>query len=219
MGNLTKLAVEAFADQLYKKPAGKSFSVQVNPNQIDLKKQVRLEETQTLNVQQQSTGYLNHSPETLSFDTIIDATGAVPGARDIQQEIRLIEEVIYFINGEIHQPNFLVVSWGTFVFKGMLDSLGYQYTLFAPDGKPLRVKVSFSFKAVADPKEAAKRAGLESPDLSRVVELKTGETIASWCHEIYGDMSYSKDVAAVNRLSGIRDVEPGTKVLFPPLVR
>lgn len=219
MGELTKLAVEAFADQLYKKPTGKSFSVQVNPNQIELKKGLKMEEANPINVQQQSTGYLSHIAETLSFEILIDATGAVPGARDIQQEIRRIEEVIYLINGEIHQPNFLVVSWGTFVFKGMLASLRYQYTLFAPDGNPLRVKVSFSFTAVTDPKEAAKKAGLESPDLSRVVELKSGETIASWCQEIYGDMSYSTDVAAVNGLPGIRHVEPGTSVLFPPLVR
>ena len=219
MGELTKLNIAAFADPLYSKPTGKSFAVQVNPNQIELKKGLKMDEANPVNVQQQSMGYLGHIAETLSFDTLIDATGAVPGARDIQQEIRRIEEVVYFINGEIHQPNFLVVSWGTFVFKGMLDTLGYQYTLFAPDGRPLRVKVSLSFKAVTDPKEAAKKAGLESPDLSRVIELKTGETIAAWCHEIYGDLSYSMEVAAVNRLPSIRRVEPGTRVLFPPLVR
>lgn len=219
MAALTKLTIEAYSDNNYTQPTGRKFAVQVNPTAVNYQKSVALDQVKAANVQHQSPSYLNHAPEAISFDTLLDSTGVVPGYKDIPAAISLLEQVVYNINGDIHQPNYLVISWGALVFKGMLSSLGYQYTLFAPDGKPLRVKVSMSFTAVMDPAEAAKRANMQSPDLSKLVEMKDGESIAAWCDGIYGDASYCMEVAKANALPSFRHARAGMKVLFPPLTR
>lgn len=219
MGELTKLTIEAFSDEKYTKATGKRFTAQVNPTAISHQKKIALDQVKAVNVQHQSPSYLSHAPESVSFDILLDSTGAVPGSKDIPSELMLLEQVVYNINGEIHQPNFLVISWGALVFKGMLTTLSYQFTLFSPDGKPLRVKVSMAFTAVMDPTEAAKRANMQSPDLSKVIELKAGDTIAAHCDAVYGDASYCVDVAAANALPSFRHVSVGKKVMFPPLIR
>ncbi len=219
MGELTKLTIEAFSDDKYTKTTGKRFTAQVNPSLINYQKKVALDQVKAINVQHQSPSYLSHAPETVSFDILLDSTGAVPGSTDIASELMLLEQVAYNINGDIHQPNFLVVSWGALVFKGMLSTLSYQFTLFSPEGKPLRVKASMAFTAVMDPTEAAKRANMQSPDLSKVIELKAGDSIAAYCDAVYGDPSYCVEVARANALPSFRNVPVGQKVMFPPLIR
>lgn len=219
MAELTKLTIEAFSDEQYTKPTGRKFSVQINPTTINHQKKVVLDQAKPVNVQYHSPSYLNHAPETISFDTVLDATGVIPGHKDIPGEVARLEQVVYHINGDIHQPNFLVISWGTLVFKGMLNTLSYQFTLFSPDGRPLRVKISMAFTAVMESSEAAKRVNMQSPDLSKLIVLKEGETIAAWCNEIYGDSSYCIEIAKINALPSFRQVATGTPVIFPPLRR
>jgi hypothetical protein len=123
------------------------------------------------------------------------------------------------MNGKEHNPNDLTISWGSFVFQCHLTALSYDYTLFSPEGEPLRVKVSVSFISYIPRDEAQKRANQSSPDMTHIVTLKSGESIAGWCNEIYGDASYCLDVARYNRLAGFRNIPAGTKITFPPLSR
>ena len=54
--------------------------------------------------------------------------------------------------------------------------------------------------------------------MSHVVLLKEGESITFWCNTIYGDASYCTDVARYNGLDSFRNVKPGTRLLFPPII-
>jgi hypothetical protein len=64
-----------------------------------------------------------------------------------------------------------------------------------------------------------KQAQKQSPDMTHIITLKSGESIVGWCNEIYGDASYCLDVAHYNHLPGFRNISPGTKITFPPLNR
>jgi hypothetical protein len=37
------------------------------------------------------------------------------------------------------------------------------------------------------------------------------------CYRIYGSTGYYLEVAAINGIDNFRNLEPGTRVLFPPL--
>jgi hypothetical protein len=84
----------------------------------------------------------------LSFDTVIDTTGLIdPKRTNLPAEIQKIETIVYTYNGQIHTPNFVKMEWGDhLVFYGTITSLDISYTLFKPDGTPLRAKLSFEFE-------------------------------------------------------------------------
>ncbi|MEG2070887.1 MAG: hypothetical protein RR034_05885, partial [Bacteroidales bacterium] len=84
-------------------------------------------------------------------------------------------------------------------------------------GLPLRVKISLTAIGFKNNLQEAKTQGLNSPDMSRGITLKSGESLASWCYEIYGDASYCADVAKYNLLDNFRNISPGTEIAFPPL--
>jgi hypothetical protein len=219
MGQPSKMVIYAYMDEKFERDTGKSFEVQVNPSTINYSKKIKSSYGNALGVQNQTPEYAFHDPVSFQFETLLDSTGAVTDSGDIPQQINELEQVVYEINGEIHTPNYLKVSWGSFIFKGGLVSLDYKFTLFASSGKPLRVNITFNLIGYMDKWQAAKQANLQSPDLSRVVELKADESIPFWCNEIYGDATYCTDIARINGLAGIKDVKPGTRLTFPALVR
>ncbi|MCC8155240.1 MAG: hypothetical protein LIP01_14265, partial [Tannerellaceae bacterium] len=114
---------------------------------------------------------------------------------------------------------YINIAWGTFSFRGRLKSINEEYSLFSPFGIPLRVNLDLTFVSHMEKEEANKEEGKESPDLSRMIILKAGESIALWCCRIYGDASYCADVAAWNGLPEFRNIKPGVALLFPPLSR
>lgn len=219
MGELVKMKIYAFKDQEFSVDAGASFTLQVNPSRIKYKKEITATSKGPIGGQYRAPKYASHKPITFSFDTMLDATGAIPSSKNIVQQVEDLEKVVYNINGAIHRPNYLKISWGSFVFNGVLDSIDYEYTLFAPSGLPVRVKVSFTLTGYMDKQQAARKENKQSPDLSRTIILKAGESIPSWCNEIYGDPSYCSEVARINGLAGFRNVQPGTRLLFPPLMK
>lgn len=222
-GTPVKMTIFGYSDETFSKDFG-SIEVQINPASLHYSRKAAYNYGGYMGTSVPANTFYMLKNASLSFDFIFDETGVVPLRagnvdKSIPEMIELLEKVVYNINGETHQPNFLKLSWGSFVYKGRLTSLDYDYTLFRPDGSPLRVKVKLAIDGWLDTLTEAKTVGRQSPDLTRVVTLTDGETLAMWCEKIYGDSSYCVDVARANGLAGFRHLEAGTQIVFPPLKR
>jgi hypothetical protein len=163
-------------------------------------------------------------PETISFDVYFDATGAIeapatmPGNKlPIGGQITQFKKVCFTYNGNIHEPNYLILNWGSLVFKCKLSSLRVEYTLFQKNGIPLRAKASCAFIKAIDANTIGKEANNKSPDLTHLFIIKQGDTLPNICNTMYGDPSYYLEVAAYNQIVNFRNLEPGTKLYLPPL--
>ncbi len=196
------------------------FEVKINPESLKFSRKVKYAPDKVLGTSAHVSRFDGHAPSTLQFSFILDSTGiAYDKQETIQNTLKKMEKVVYTMNGQVHQPNPLRVNWGNFSFNCRLESLDYDYSLFAPNGEPLRVKVSASFSNYITREKEVKESDKQSPDLSHVIVLKAGESIPFWCNKIYGDASYCSDVARYNGLSTIRNIKPGTRLMFPPLIR
>ena len=222
-GTPVKMKIFGYSDEKYSAEYG-NIEVQINPAALKYGRKSAFSGGRNTGTSAPAKTFYMLKETALSFDFVFDETGVIPlriGKADktIPEMIEHLEKVVYRINGETHQPNFLKLSWGCFIFKGRLTQLDYDYTLFRPNGSPLRVKVKLKIDGWLDPLTEAKQTGRMSPDLTRMVRIADGETLALWCERIYGDASYCADVARENGLAGFRYVEPGTEVVFPPLKR
>ncbi|MCB0401162.1 MAG: LysM peptidoglycan-binding domain-containing protein [Flavobacteriales bacterium] len=164
------------------------------------------------------------SPETISFDIYFDATGAIDAPKlmpvnklPIGAQITLFKKVCFTYNGDIHEPNYLILNWGSLVFKCKLSSLRVEYTLFQKNGIPLRAKASCTFIKAIDADTLAKEANNKSPDLTHLIEVKQGDTLPLICNRVYGDPSYYIEVAKYNNIVNFRNLVPGTKLYLPPI--
>jgi len=159
--------------------------------------------------------------EKVSFDLVLDGTGVVKkgsSVPDVKAEIEKLKNIVYRYVGDKHEPSVVKLAWGELnTFYGRMESMSLDYTLFRPNGLPLRAKVKLQFVSFMTQVEASLRANRSSPDLSHLVEVRDGDTLPSLCQLIYNDCSRYLEVARANRLANFRALEPGTRLRFPPL--
>jgi hypothetical protein len=159
--------------------------------------------------------------ESISFKIVLDGTGVVPVSstrQSVYQMVTALKDTVYTYNGTIHQPNFVQVIWGSMLFNGRLTSLKVDYNLFSPDGMPLRANIDLNFKGFTSKDLSTKKANAQSPDMSHLITFRAGDTLPNLCFEIYKNSNYCLEIAKVNGLKSFRNIKPGTKLLFPPMI-
>lgn len=118
---------------------------------------------------------------------------------------------------EVHRPFYMMIVWGTFLMTGVLEKASVSYTMFNPEGVPIRAKMNITVAESFDAALANRGKKLASPDLSKAILVKEGDTLPDLCFQEYGDPSLYMQVAEVNKLKNFRKLTPGTELLFPPI--
>ncbi|NHN24930.1 hypothetical protein FIA58_004495 [Flavobacterium jejuense] len=200
---------------------GQPYTVMINPDTIKWQRGIDYNEQQAPNTSTPSQKYKSTPVEKLNFDITIDCTGVVDSKRtDLAKEISTLENIVYTYHGKIHRPNFVKVQWGkSLVFKGVLKSMDISYTLFKPDGSPLRAKLSLGFTQYISPEDEEQLKGNESPDITHLVSVVEGNTLPQLCQKTWNDNSYYIQVAQYNNLNKFRNLKGGQKLIFPPIIQ
>jgi nucleoid-associated protein YgaU len=214
----------------YKDPKGgkenetDTFVVDFNPNSFVVNSKVEYKKTEAKGKDGGDPQFDKIPALEFSIEFTIDGTGfAVKAASDggpkdyLKQQIKKLRDVTFNINGDIHRPNYLAVLWGTFMIECVLTSLTITYTLFDRDGVPLRAKINCGFLERIGPGKGGRKSRLESPDLTKYVAVKAGDTLPLLVRDKYYDPIYYLQVAKVNKLKNFRNIPPGKNLILPPM--
>ncbi|MCK8521015.1 hypothetical protein M0D21_05525 [Aquimarina sp. D1M17] len=226
---LQKLTIISFDDQKRTNEKDK-FEVMFNPESVK-RSFVNKFTNDASNPQNQSNAKFMYSDSSrvsmsLIFDgTDVDQFGAEIAFRQLRGTRKSVTDRIddflkntTKIKGKIHEPRFLILSWGkTLNFSCRLTSLDINYTLFDRNGDPLRAELNVSFMEDHAPEEQVAELGLESPDLTHYRIVKSGDRLPLMCQEIYGSPLYYPLVARANKLKDFRNLTPGQEIYFPPI--
>jgi hypothetical protein len=121
------------------------------------------------------------------------------------------------ITREIHRPKSMAIIWGTFYMTGVLTNATVNYTMFTPEGVPIRAEMDIDVAESTSLTLVERVMKLMSPDLSKSIVVKEGDTLPDLCYKEYGDSSFYPKIAEVNQLKNFRKLVPGTELLFPPI--
>ena len=209
---------------------GFEYEVLVNPEQIQQKFATVFDETQADGTTGADVRFRVQKPQNFETNLLFDGTGVIandllPGANllglktaePVDSQINRFKQVVFDYNGQNHAPNLLQIQWGSFLFRGKLKDLTITYSLFKPDGTPLRAKAQCVFvESMADALRAARERS-QSPDLTHVRVLKEDENLPLMAHRIYKEPGYYREVAKANKLRSLRQIPVGTQIYFPPI--
>ncbi len=229
-GELIKVKLEIYKDDRYQSKIG-YFDLPINPEQFSQQFQVEYNRQQAQGSQQNDLTYKFTPPQEIKLDFIFDGTGVVPDKqnpgkfhRDVVGQIEKFFRLTYQMNPETHKPNFLRLLWGEFSFgygkygfDCVLTNVQVNYTLFTPDGKPLRAKLSATFASYVEMKKRLQEENKKSPDLTHQRKVTAGDTLPVMTYRIYDDPSYYLQIAKVNGLVNFRRLKTNTDLRFPPL--
>ena len=165
-GQLIKVKIHAFEDENFRRRSRldpNPISLPVNPESFSQNFKVALNSQQGQGNQGTNPDYTGTKPEELKLEFTFDGTQTVAGYayngedHSVQAQLQIFMDTVYNMNGDIHRPHFLQVQWGQLMFPCILSNLDLNYTLFKPNGDPLRIKASATFLNYVAQKERVAR--------------------------------------------------------------
>jgi nucleoid-associated protein YgaU len=232
-GELIKLQIKAYSDEQFSEEVSEGeFRTLMNPETYKFKYKIEQNDEQASGTSGAAPRFNKALPEDLELEFVFDRTGVVtdygaPGGSDdktfkdegsgIIDDVEKFKKVVFDYNGDEHKPNYLIISWGTLLFKGTLSEMDLTFKLFKSDGTPLRAVANAKFKGFVEDNLRVAMENNSSPDLTHVRIVKDGDTLPLMAFRIYGDSSYYLEVAKANNITNFRKLETGQSVFFPPI--
>jgi len=230
---LEKLKIEAFGKR--ERTAASSlgtFEAMFNPSTVTQRYGNRYAQGQGATAGMNVARFANVLPASLQLQLLLDGTGVdqiglltlFGKNKTVGDRIDEFLKLAYRINKDVHEPNFLKVTWGKFNrhlngdgFRGRLESASINYTSFERDGSPMRAQLDLAITADDAEDRQASGLNLSSPDLTHSRTVRTGDTLPLLTADIYGTPQHMVEVARANDLDQFRTLEPGRELLFPPI--
>ena len=152
LNKLEKLKIKVYRTEARNGSPIETFEAMFNPESYMLSYENVYSKEQGINSSGKSARYSLSKPSDLSLKLILDGTGVsdypVLTSRadlDVSRRVQKFMELTAYMDGNIHQPKFLKIEWGTLIFKCRLLSVDIAYTLFDKGGRPLRAELSTTF--------------------------------------------------------------------------
>lgn len=224
-GELEKLIIRAYTRPDYSGAPVGEFKMSFNPQEY-----TRIYDVE-YSRQSQGDGTTGNplvfrrvKPQEYNLKLLFDGTGVTGEKVDIYGDSKdyvsqRIEDFFHLVgyDGDIHRPRYLKLTWGNLESRCVLLRAEITYTVFYPNGKPLRAVMQATFAENVDDSTRVREEKASSPDLTHVRIVQEGDTLPLMTAAIYGDFSYYLEVARINKLNNFRQLKPGQKIFFPPI--
>ncbi len=195
-----------------------SLEFMFNPASLKTSQEVKLKERQA-NQDVSVPEYAGTNPVCFTipeawFDTY------ETGASVRKTYIDTLEKLMIY-KKESHIVPVVVFVWGKFTdsntnpdYVFFLKKLDVEYTMFLPDGTPVRAKVNMTLEQIPNPK-----LDKRSPDHAKLYVVKRGDTLQSIAFAEYDDPGEWRRIAVSNSIVDPMDLRPGMRLLVPPILK
>jgi nucleoid-associated protein YgaU len=213
--NLTQAVIEV-EGQL-----NRPFQVQFNPTEYTLNKAAQIAEIAIPGIDSPILQFVRGQNEKLTLDLFFDTTedGMGANARDVRELTDSIYQLVK-IQPKTHAPPRITFSWGQGLsFKAIVESVQQKFTLFNPEGIPLRATLSVAFREYKTLEQQISEMNLQSSNHTKSREVKLGDTLSAIAYQEYRDAQAWRHIADANRdvIINPRRLVPGTVLDIPPL--
>jgi nucleoid-associated protein YgaU len=209
--------------------------VAYNPTEVTLSKSVQLAEVGIPGLDAPILQFVRGQTETLNLELFFDTTDAgtagdqvVPVTEQTDRFYQLVK-----INKHLHAPPVCRFVMGTGFpgskvddhwttqkrdrFTCLVESVQQRFTLFSPDGVPLRAQLTVTLKEFKTLDEQITQIDFQSPDFTKTHVVARGETLNAIAHRTFGDSERWREIADRNGIDDPLAVRPGTILTLPPL--
>jgi hypothetical protein len=208
--------------------------VQFNPTELSFSKGAQIAEIGIPGLDAPILQYVRGQAETLTLDLFFDSTDSGMGAKvtSVTQAADKFYQLVKILPKR-HAPPICIFHWNSKFpgrdaskpygnnkrtsFPCVVESVKHKYTLFNPDGVPLRATLSLSLKEYRPLNQQLNELNKHSPDRTQFHVLQEGETLSF----VAGRQEYApgdwRILADANGFEDPRRLRPGAFVKVPPI--
>lgn len=218
---------------------GQHLAVQFNPTEYTTTKGAQFAEIQIPGIDAPLQQFVAGQAERITLDLFFDSTedGTGTGATAVTDRTNEFFRLVK-MSGADHAPPRLRLYFGDHGFPGVVadrtagaaatprrafdcvcESVQQRFTLFNPDGVPLRARLTVTLREYRTLEQQLEDLDLQSPDHTRLRVVQQGENLPLIAYRAYGSAAEWRRIAEANDVDDPRDVPPGTVLELPPVVR
>jgi nucleoid-associated protein YgaU len=119
------------------------------------------------------------------------------------------------IDSDLHAPPICLFIWGAFVFQCIIERVSKRFTMFLPEGIPVRATLSVTLKEYKEVDIQIKELDQRSPDVTKRWTVKQGDSLWSIAVKEYGDPADWRLIAGANGIDNPRIIKTGTDLVIP----
>ena len=196
------------------------MAVQYNPTQYSIAKSAQIAEIGIPGLDEPIQQYIRGQTEKLTVELLFDTTaqGMGAGATDVQTLTAPMHELVR-VQPETHAPPRLRLTWGHsgLSFPAICESIEQKFTLFSPEGIPLRATLTMAFRRYVSLEDQIAGSKLESADQTKLYVVTRGESLSQIAGGEFGDPAQWRAIADANPGVDILEPAPGTQLTIPPI--
>ncbi len=173
----------------------------------------------------------------LFFDSTEDGMAAGDkGAKSVTEQTDRIYQLIK-IDPARHAPPICMFQWNTQFpgsslntvaagttgnqnrngFPCIVENVRQRFTLFSPDGVPLRATLTVTLREFRHLNEQKKQINPHSPDRTQAHVVQRGDTLSAIAARAYGRPDNWRAIATANGIEDPRRLAPGQTLAVPPI--
>jgi nucleoid-associated protein YgaU len=215
-----------------KAPGFKDFVAAYNPTELLFEKQMQFAEIAIPGLDAPLQQFVRGQAEKLSIELFFDSTakGMGLGAESVTKQTDQVFQLAR-IDPEKHAPPIVTFLWNQHIagdsfdahmggqqrnsFKGVIESVRQKFTLFSPEGVPLRATLNIVLREYRTLDEQLSQLNLKSPDRTRSHTVRGGETMTAVANEEWQRPEEWRRIADANDVEDPRRLQPGTFLTIP----
>lgn len=184
-----------------------------NPTEYSLDKQVNYADRTLPGLGTPISQFVSGDAETLSMELFFDT---YEEGTDVREHTDRIDDLLE-VDADRHAPPVCRFAWGSLNFKSVLESASKTFTMFLPDGTPVRARIDVTFREYRRPGEEVVAVPRRSADRTETWVVTEGDTLWTIAAEQYGDPGRWRPIATANDIENPRRLDPGRELVLPPL--
>jgi Contractile injection system tube protein/LysM domain len=220
---LTKATIEVLDSEAIDPARLPRFlTVQFNPTEYTLSKGAQIAEIAIYGIDSPILQFIRGQNEKLTLDLFFDTTtngnGLGEGADDVTRLTNPFYQLVK-IQPKTHAPPRIRFTWGQGLsFKAIVESVQRKFTLFNPQGMPLRATLNISCREYKTLEEQVAELNLQSTNHSKTHVVQRGDTLSRIATAEYNDPTAWRTIGDANpKVINPRRLEPGLELHIPPL--
>ncbi len=119
------------------------------------------------------------------------------------------------IDSDLHAPPICLFIWGAFIFQCIIERVTKRFTMFLPEGIPVRATLSVTLKEYREVEVQVKEIDLHSADLTKRWVVTQGDSLWFIAAKQYGNPADWRLIAEANRIDNPRILKPGKELVIP----
>lgn len=198
------------------------LEVQFNPAELTLNKGAQIAEIPIYGIDSPILQFIRGQNQKLTLDLLFDTTttpaGFGAGATPVTTKTKPFYELVK-IQPRTHAVPRIRFTWGLGLsFTAIVETIQQKFTFFNPDGIPLRATLSVSFREYRTLENQVAELKPMSTDHRKRRIVRRGDTLSRLAADEFGDPALWRAIADANPdLENVRQLEPGSILLVPPL--